>query len=1562
MSSIDYLNQLAARGIQLWAQDGKLQYKGPKEAMTPALLAELRQHKPALLALLEQFGTSAGTAGLSYSQKSLWSLHRLNPDSAAYNVMFAARLDDGLDLPALARCFDYLVARHPILRTRYEMGPQEPQQRVSLEASARLQVEPVVEADPAGVLAWIEQVANQPFDLTQSPIRARLLVNRGAAGEAPSAGPRHVLLLNVHHIAADFWSLEILVRELGQLYQLALRGEPLRLPPLTLQYQDCVQREAERLQGPQGRALAAFWERELQGGLPPLALATDRPRPPVKTENGRVLELPLGERLSAAVREAARSWQLTPYVLLLSVYQLLLFLHTGQSRLLVGAPTAGRNEPGSEALMGHFVNTVVLASDLQREQAFADLATTTRALVLRALDHQDYPFPLLVERLRPPRDASRSPVYQVMYNWNQRRLAGTADDALAAGDGLIREILAASSTGTRGATHDLTLNVQDRGSDYLCAWTYNTDLFEAASIERMARQYLGLVEQVLADPRQRLDDYRLAPHATRLRVLEQVALLGRAADTAPALGADFEGHACRFPDRPAFQLADRWLSHAEVQQALHHLRGELARQGVAAGSVVALATREVAGLAVAALAAWQLGASLCLEPEGGELVVADLPLAPGGTAAAWPALQLQRQWPAGDRVAVSAARLGRCVEALAGVLGLQPDSRLLVLSGGDARLALLQGLATLARGACLCTHAALDGDTLATPAAELQAWLQRQAPTALVLPALRAADLPAEAPASLQTVLLVGEHPHAVRQLLAAQPRVRVGFLPQALVDGFIPPVAFRPEGDGWRLQAAPAAYPKALALGPFLDLADERQHARLALLAEPRRGAAAADASGLGARFHGHGDLSSAFVHHTLVETGLTAVLQPDGSLRCPDPSGRVASHRFAPFALGPVEAVLAAHPQVRQLACLVRPGDSGPRLQAFVQPRGGLAGFDAEVLEAELRDRLQQALPEDQHPQDLVFVASLPLDRCGALDAGRLPPPSSRPMASRAAPANPVEARLAEIWREVLGLPSVGMQDNFFELGGDSILAAVIVSRAQLDGLYLEPKAVFEHPSIAALARAVSDSPLIRVEQGAVTGEAAPGPAAAWFFESVQQDLSHFNLSLLLQLADAPEPARLDEALRRLAEQHDVLRSRFVRGPQGWRQLYGAADAGRLVPRLSVRHCSPGSAAWQEAIAAEQAGLDIEQGPLWRICWLQAATQADSRLLLVAHHLLMDRISGTLLLQDLGRLYAGLLQAGAAPRLPLKTTSYKTWVEQLAEQARGDEMAADRRYWQAVCAKVAEAADAGPGFGLLPRRRRGGPLSAVSAVEAGGPSQVALSPAATAAFLAGQQAHASDADDLLLAALQRAVQAWSGTSALWIEVEGHGRHAAPGTDTSRTIGWFSAIYPLLLEAPAGESLAAAIARIHRQRHEVPRQGSGYGALRYLADTPVAAALRGLPRPGLLFTYLGALEQMVAADGWFTGQAEPAPAMRSARQAPTHGLDLSVYQQGGRLVLECRFDAALYTRPEVDELLAGLAGQLAELEPPADGAGPAPAALQALEMAPDELARLLEEVQALDA
>jgi non-ribosomal peptide synthase protein (TIGR01720 family) len=1612
MSSIDYLNALAARGIELWTEGGKLQYKAPKEAVTPELLAELKANKAALVDLLEQFARSAGTYPLSYSQKSLWSLHRLQPQSAAYNVTYAAALADDLVVADLARCVDYLVARHPILRTRYAVEDGQPVQQVGRAPTAHLTVDRVFGADEAAIRDWIEQEANRPFDLAVAPIRLKLLVDDGPlhAGAATAApGPRHVLLLNVHHVAADFWSLEILVRELRTLYDLARRGEPLRLAPLALQVADCVQQESERLQGDEGRALAAFWQRELAGGLPALALATDRVRPAVKTENGRVLTASLAADMGQRVRDAAKALRVTPYMLLLSVYQLFLFLHTAQERLVIGAPTAGRGMPGSEGVVGHFVNTIVLAADVAPTLAFDTLLDRTRATLLRVLDHADYPFPLLVERLRPVRDPSRSPLYQVMFNWNQRR----AEDARAPeAHPLFGRTLVASSTGTRGATHDLVLNVQDAGDAWDAAWTYNTDLFDEATIAAFARQYRGLVEQVLADPRRPLAAYALADAQERRALLDTLAHRLHAAAPGSALPEAVAQRAGEAPGDVAWTVGDAPFSRDAVAAAVYVLAGRLRAAGVGPDSRVALCGLGAADRAVALLALMTAGASVLARDEGD----VDAPMPPEadarlvrGTAvaAAWQpdTIRIERasrpRAPVGDRADVAApARIegfcGAVADALGLELGVRPEGqtpgRVVVPAGTAVNLVAAALVGGAARGAMvhvpgspgLAELCADDPAVAARAARALEELVARDddTPTALLLPAALTPRLPEALRTRVARLVGHGDRPHLLRSGAARSSSLR--FIAGHGLAHWCGPVVFEPAEDGgWHVVEAAAAHPIALALGPTGDLAAAGQAARLHQVID-HAAPDALDAPAAGPARDGQPpDVFGALALRTVVASPFAVARRADGRLHAQEARGVSAPRRDGEVPLGAVEAILGGLPGVAEACVDHRAIDGAPALVAWIRETAPAAeDDDAAAHDDEVRARRERALhraakarlPEALLPDAVVIVDRLPLAEDGRIALDRLPAPRTPGDRPRAA-SGEVQARLVAIWREILGRTEVGVDDDFFALGGDSIQAAVIVARAAAEGLYLEPRDLFENPTIAMLAEVVGRAPRIEAEQGAVTGEFELAPAAHWFLERVTVDRSHFNQALLLGLKAAPEEALMRETLRRVAARHDVLRSRLVRRGDRWLQRFDAEDA--AVPAsfaIVDAHADAGgrdgshAPRWQAAIAAAQAGLDVEHGPLWAVRWLVGPTLAESRLLVVAHHLLVDGVSWSILLQDLGDTYARLA-AGASDRAALKTTAAPAWAAQWVERGRAGALEADRVYWRAFADRLDTALAERRPIALM--RHWSGRDEGPRAGCGDGLCKVTLDRELTAAFrMQAHQAYGTDANDLFAAALHAGFRAWGGSTALLLDLEGHGRDAlADATDLGRTVGWFTSIYPVLLEAPALEDGAGALVKhVKEQLRAVPAKGAGFGALRHVegaADAPTRARLAALPDSPVLFTYLGALDQIAGGSPFLSGAVEPAPGIRSPRQPMTHLLDLCAYVVDGCLTIEGRHAGGEAAEDGVEALLRHVGRALEAIVRHCAGGeagGLTPSDVPDLGLDQEGLDALMDELAALDA
>ena len=452
--------------------------------------------KRALLAKLlrKEACESQSFQPLSYNQQGIWFLYQLAPESMVYNVNFAARIRSDVDIPALRRAFQALVDRHPALRTTFSVRSGKPAQQVHQQLRVHF-----VEIDAS---AWDSEVlktrlleeAYRPFDLERGPV---LRVNLFTCSAV-----EHVLLLVVHHIAIDFWSLAVLLTELGVLYPAEKTGVQALLPALDSQYTDYVRWQAEMLAGPEGERLWAYWQKQLAGQLPLLELPTDRPRPPVPTYRGASYDFRLNDELSWQLKALAKAQGATLYMVLLAAFQVILHYHTGQEDLLVGSPVLGRSRAEFEGIVGLFTNPVILRANCSGNPTFQAFLGQVRQTVLAALEHQDYPTLLLVERLRPARDLSHPPLCQVMFVLDKpHQLAEQGAPAFVLGDSGLRMNpggleLEALPLEHRAATLDLVMLTIETAHSLSISIRYNSELFDAATIARIAKHFETLLHHV----------------------------------------------------------------------------------------------------------------------------------------------------------------------------------------------------------------------------------------------------------------------------------------------------------------------------------------------------------------------------------------------------------------------------------------------------------------------------------------------------------------------------------------------------------------------------------------------------------------------------------------------------------------------------------------------------------------------------------------------------------------------------------------------------------------------------------------------------------------------------------------------------------------------------------------------------------------------------------------------------------------------------------------------------------------------------------------------------------
>jgi amino acid adenylation domain-containing protein len=1038
----------------------------------------------------------AGPAELSFPQQRLWFLDQLEPGRATYVMPGAIEMCGALEVPVLERALGALAGRHESLRTGIVMVEGRPRQTVSEPQAWTLQVVDLSdEADPRERLTHLlRREAARSFDLTRAPLfRARLY---------RLAPDRHVLLLKMHHIISDGWSLGILFRELGELYDCFRRGEAATLPPLPIQYRDYALWQRRWLQGEALEGLLAHWRSRLAGAPQVFELPTDRPRPAVETHRGAMHPFTLPRELVEALRAFARREGATLYMTLLSGFTVLLSRYSGQQDILVGTPVANRNRAEIEDVVGCFINTLVLRADLSGDPPARELLGRMREVCLDAFAHQDLPFERLVDAMRPTRDVSRNPVVQVLFalqNAPQRplELPGLTLSPLDIESGV--------------AQVDLTLQVQETAAGLRGSFEYATDLFDEATIQRMAVHWRSLLEAMVAGPERRVSELPLLAEAERRQVL--VAWNETAAEYPrhTAVHELFEAQVERSPEAVALTFEDQRLTYREVDRRSNQLAHHLHALGVGPSARVGLCVERSLEMVVGLLGVLKAGAAYVpLDPSFPEerlrfmgddaqlaLLVStadlahafDLPRehhvlldADAKTITSAPDTRVRLDertagpedpayviYTSGSTgkpkgVVVPHRAVVNFLTSMAREPGLTADDVLVAVTTLSFDIAVLELLLPLTLGASvvIATHdETLDGRALG-------ALLDR-----------RQATVMQATPVTWRLLLEAGWIPEPGFKSLVGGEALPRDLADQLLACGVELWNMYGPtETTVWSTCARITDTSNGITIGkPIANTTVRLLDARRNLSPIGVPGELCIGGAGVALGYWNRPELSAdRFIPDpfdtgsaaTLYRTGDRARWRADGTL---EHLGRLDDQvkvRGFRIEVGEVEAAVARDPAVREVAVAAREDTPGnKRLVAY------LVVPDAPGdLEDRIRARIRSVLPEYMVPSRFVMLRALPRTENGKLDRKALPEPAgaAAPLQAAVAPRNPTEATVLGVFREVLERDDFGVFGNFFDLGGDSLMAARMVLRLRAASSCDVPlRMLFEQQTVAALAEAI-------------------------------------------------------------------------------------------------------------------------------------------------------------------------------------------------------------------------------------------------------------------------------------------------------------------------------------------------------------------------------------------------------------------------------------------------------------------------------------------------------------
>jgi amino acid adenylation domain-containing protein/non-ribosomal peptide synthase protein (TIGR01720 family) len=1508
-----------------------------------------------------------GTLPLSYAQQRLWFLEQLEPSRAVYNLPLAWGFTGILNVSALQQSLGEMARRHEILRTTFLSVGGQPMQVIAPDLSLPL---PVVDlstspatAREAAVQRLATEEAQRPFDLARGPLMRATLLRL--------SDEDHVLLLTLHHIIFDGWSAEVFWREVVTRYTTICTAQPSSVPVLPLQYADFAVWQCHWLQGEALEAQLAYWKRQLGDTLPVLELPTDRPRPPIQTFQGARQALRLSASLTAALKALSQQEGATLFMTLIAAFQTLLCRYTGQTDLVVGTPIAGRRRAETESLLGFFVNTLVLRTDLRGNPRFRELLGRVREVTLGAYDHQDLPFEKLVEALQPVRDLSRNPLVQVMVVLQQsppqaRELPGLT----------VRPV--AVDCGT--AKFELTLSLQNTEQGLLATVEYNTDLFDHATITRMLGHFQTLLEGMIADPQQRLADLPLLTTAERQQLLVEWNNTTTDSPQDTCLHELFEAQVERTPNTIAVVCNGQQLTYSSLNRRANQLAHYLRALGVGPEVCVGLCMERSLEMVVGLLGILKVGGAYvpldpAYPPKRLAGLVADTRLAVLVTqqqcAAGLPeqgahVVCLDTDWERLAQQSEANPASGVTPENLAYVMytsgstgtpkGVMVEHRQVL-----AFLHAFEHVAPVGEGgigttvcpfgfdvsvwecfSMLCFGGTLHiilPETLMAPEQFARYLVDHRITSAYIPPALLsdvASHLEQQHEEIVLTRLLVGVEPIKQGTLqrfrnLSGQMRIVNGYGPTetTICATLLPfcvatepdrrtPIGTRVGGDELylvdaNLQPVPIGIPGELLIG----------------------------GAGLARGYINHPELTADhFIPHPfsnvpgarLYKTGDLARYLEDGNLEFLGRRDQQVKMRGYRIELEKIEATLRQHPAVREAVVLAQEaahhGDK--RLVAYL-----VVNQPPAPASRTWRTFLQQKLPAYMLPSAFVVREALPRTPNGKLDHQALPMPDTIPSQDAAAfvaPRTPVESTLAGIWAEVLGLERIGVHDNFFEVGGDSILSIRIVARAHQAGLRFTPRHLFQHQTIAGLSAVVDTTPASQAAQGLVTGPVPLTPIQHWFFEQELADLHHWNQARLLEVRQTLDFSELERVVRHLLVHHDVLRARFRREPPSWWQDLAPPEASSPCMRVDL-------SAWSEAqqglemaeVAAQlQASLNLEYGPLVRVALFDRGPHKSALLLVVIHHLVVDSVSWQILLEDLQMAYQQL-SAEKVIQLPPKTTSFKHWAECLTDYAQSAELQQELPYWlTALRTQVSR----------LPVDYAGG----ANTVALARTVSVSLSTKETAVLLQEvSRAYQTQINDILLTALAQAFAQWKREHTLLLDLEGHGREEiVEGVDLSRTVGWFTTIFPVLLQLEPDATPVAALKSVQEQLRRIPARGIGYGVLRYLSQNmKVTEKLRAFPPAEVCFNYLGRIDQEGSGSGFLEPARETSGPRRGLPGNRRYLLEINGRLAGGQLQCDWTYSERIHRRATIERLAQGFIEALRTLivhgqSPEAEGYTPA--------------------------
>lgn len=1445
------------------------------------------------------------TYALSSLQKRLFYAWRMNKEAIAYNTPIAFNVEGKVDRQKLEKCIHYLIRRHDTLRMTFEMSGGEPVFKVADQVTVSL----TAEACRSNEVAKKLRNMVKPFDLENGPlIRIGIL---------EIAEQDSILFLDFHHIISDGLSVYNFIEELARYYDGAQLAEPV------IGYKDFTSWEKEYLVSPKVAVQRDYWLNQLSGELPVLDLPTDHPRPLMFDSEGSKMEFELNADISSRLRQLAKDNNCTLHVLMYTIYCVLLTKYTGQEELVIGIPVAGRKHPDLQKMHGMFVNNLAIKSAIPKGLSFRQLLQIEKDRISEALAHQDYPFEKLVNEVSDQRDVSRNPVFDTMFIYQNMGFpkAETTDFSLT------RHFFDPGSS-----KFDISMEVFDYEQSIKYAIEYASKLFEKESILRLRKHFDILIEAIVHNPEAEVSELSILPASEYDWYVRNYNQTEKDYPKSKVIHQLFEEQAKNSPEAIAVEFEGAVLTYKELNNRANKLAQILRAKGINTNGVVGVLLPRSPELIITILGVLKAGASYLpldtelpeervnyilthsrcnlavtttphesqllnwqLEAEDIQPVILNLDKEPidavddhevknvnkpsdlayviytSGTTGKPKGVMIEHHslvnyicWAAGEYVA-----------------GEQATFPLYTSISFD--LTITSVFTPLITGNKLVIYQEISNDLLINRIiTENKVNVVKLTPSHLKLITESKVEIPAEC--SIKRFIVGGEE---LEQRLAEaiykkfsgkidicneygpteatvgcmihrfDPSETTSTVPIGIpanntqiyiLDRFMQPVPTGVKGEMY-------ISGDGLARGYLYNeaLTDERfiTHPFVA-----------------GQKMYKTGDIARRLINGTIEFAGRA------------DQQVKINGYRIE---LAEIENCLMNFPAVTGALVIARVNQKDKKVLHvyFVTDSG------QEIEAASLRNYLADQLPHYMIPAFFTRIEAVPLTKNGKVDYSALPEPDQMQVVkTQTLPKNDIEKISLKVWSEIFDEEGLSVTDNFFELGGDSIKAVQISSRLNEEGISLNVKDILTYHTIEQISQHAEVAGESQYEQGLIEGKRELTPIEGWFFSQDFKNPGFYNQSVLLRLNRKLSIENLRKAFLQVIEHHDGLRLNYEAGTLA----YGNKDFASVFSISEHNAASAGELV--EVCESLKQQIDIEKGLMLRAGIIRYAGDGE-RLLITAHHLVVDGISWRVLLEDLYRSH-NALENNNIIKLPLKTASLIDWHSQLVKFSGSEEIQGSEEYWK----------DLGGLAFTLPVDTDTQDWTCINLKKETG----AFGEAQTSYLLKeAHQAYNTDVPILLNVALAITLKAWTGADTLVVEHENHGRHLAE-VNTARTIGWFTSMYPVKLELTE-DDLDGQIKSIKEQMRAVPFYGMGYGINRYMNGTAGKQ-----PKAELRFNYLGQFDSEMDND-LFSLSQESHGRETDAENEMTAKLEINLMVVNGELTMDINYNRKAHKKTTIEWL-----------------------------------------------